>query len=45
MGSIHSAVSGTGTQTFKLQFAGFRPGGGGTGYIKDVYLSAFNITY
>lgn len=45
MDSVHSAVSGTGAKTVKVQFYAYKPGGGGTGYIKDVYLTAFNMPY
>jgi len=38
-GGLHSAVSGTGAQTVKAQFAT----SSGTGYIKNVYLTAVNI--
>lgn len=41
--SVHSALLGTGSQTIKVQF--YNLGGGMTGYIKNVYFSAFNYVY
>lgn len=41
--SVHSALLGTGSQTVKVQFYNY--GSGMTGYIKNVYFSAFNYVY
>lgn len=42
-GAVHSAVSGTGTQTVKAQFCANDTSV--TAYIKNVYITAINLTY